>query len=73
MAQNQIDFEILEDGTVKWTSPGGFDQEHHESADMALQMIKNLMGGDCTTETVKNNLASPHSHQHGDGKHHHHH
>lgn len=71
---NQFIIEVLEDGKIKVTSPGGFDASIHKDADDFLQYIKDLAGGPCETKKLQPTLGNAqqhHHHHHGKGHHHH--
>jgi len=45
----EINFEILDDGTIKFTTDG-IPNEHHEAADEFLDEVEKIMGGARTTK-----------------------
>lgn len=68
---NQFVIEILPDGKIKVTSPGGFSREMHQDADDFLAFIKDLAGGPCETKVNKPSLGNPHQQGHSHGGHYH--
>ena len=64
---NTFNVEIMPDGKIKVTSPGGFSKETHADADEFIALIKELSGGDVEVKQLKPNLGNPHAHQHGVG------
>jgi hypothetical protein len=74
---NQFIIEVLADGKLKITAPGGFSPEVHADADELLALAVSLMGGPCETKQNLPTLGlSQHVagglHHHGDGKWHKH-
>lgn len=71
---NTFQVEVLADGRIKITSPGGFSPEIHASADEFLAMIQELAGGPVETKKLQPSLGNPHAqgHSHGQGHHHQH-
>lgn len=60
MKQDEIDIEILADGTVKTTTPK-ISAANHSSAHSWFHSIQNLLGG---TQTSKKKTSHPHVHEH---------
>jgi hypothetical protein len=69
---NTFSVEILPDGKLKITAPGGFSPETHQDADEFVAMMKDLMGGECETKKMQPHLGNPHTQQQGQGQHHSH-
>jgi hypothetical protein len=72
MSANRFDVEVLSDGKIKVTSPGGFAKEVHADADEFLDMMKDLAGGEVATKKIQPNLANPHGQSQGSGQQHKH-
>lgn len=66
---DQIDIEILEDGTIK-SKTGSVSGENHQNAEAFLVYLAKLTGGTSKRETRGD--AAKHSHTH-DGTHYHSH
>lgn len=64
----EIELEILEDGTIKW-STGRIPDEHHDDADKLQKELEAALGG----EVVRDKKFAKHPHVHVDGGHVHHH
>lgn len=69
---NKFQIEILPDGKIKVTSPGGFSPEAHADADRLVDMVKALAGGACETKRLQPHLGNPMAQQQGHGHRHRH-
>ncbi len=49
MREDAIEYEILPDGTVRWTT-GVVSQANHQSADAFLRELGRILGGETTIE-----------------------
>ncbi len=58
----EIEIEILEDGTVKW-STGRIPDEHHDDADKLQQELEAALGGE--VKRTQKVAKGPHVHTHG--------
>lgn len=66
-AMDVIDLEVLENGTLKITTPSLSDV-NHARADALVQKLLELIGGDVVVERKQEE-----GHHHHEGTHHHHH
>jgi hypothetical protein len=71
MAINELSFEILEDGTIRFKTEN-FGQFQHASAEEFLTLVAHLAGGARTkakrTDVHRNMTVKPHVHIGTDGK-----
>lgn len=65
---DKIEYQILEDGTVRWKTEKISDANHN-SADELLDELAEALGGERVTEKRKHTHGH---HHHGVGHHHHH-
>lgn len=64
MGKDSIEYEILEDGTIKWTT-GQVSAANHSNADRFLAEVGRLMGGETQIERRQDVTAGRHTHGHG--------
>lgn len=71
---NEFQIEVLADGKIKVTAPGGFDADRHMDADEFLKFIEGMAGGKVERKSLQPHQHQHHGHQHrhGPGGHHHH-
>jgi hypothetical protein len=64
MAQNKIEYEVLEDGTVSRRVGGAISPLIHDEADDLDAALAEVLGGKVTTKSLKGDHSHVHGHAH---------